>query len=94
MSCADKEGVLCNPSPYPNKVFFFCSKDTDEVASINGNRPSEDTIDENKCETDEQHMGFRPRKVSWHELKSKQIFVVYQFDVMGSFGLPSRLTVR
>jgi hypothetical protein len=77
LSCADKEGVLCNPSPYPNKVFFFCSKDTHEVASITDNRPDEDTIDENKFESTEQHVEFRPRKVSWRELKDLQVEKAY-----------------
>ncbi|XP_062508635.1 transmembrane protein 94-like isoform X2 [Corticium candelabrum] len=73
LSCSDKEGVLCNPSPYPNKVFFFCSEDSNETCSAqntDGNQPNDNDEDQGKSETaDGSHASLKAHRVSWHGLK-------------------------
>eukprot|EP00118_Oscarella_pearsei_P027969 m.1516 g.1516 ORF g.1516 m.1516 type:complete len:1254 (+) comp7013_c0_seq1:20-3781(+) len=44
LCCADKEGILCSPSPYPNQVFFFGPSEemeTEETADSEQDKLSE-----------------------------------------------------
>lgn len=75
--------MLCNPSPYPNKVFFFCSEDSNETASTDCNKPDEDIIDQDKNETDELP---KARRVSWHEHKDTIIKGPGSSVCMQSYG--------